>query len=396
MKPWLLSICVFVGALVVVEFSLGAIFAFNIGRWHSASALTEIFYGRPSNKEKALENCKEIKDLWTPSPLLGYVRSGVCPHTPVKSNSLGFVGEEPPVRNDSKIFHILLTGGSVAERMGLLREGNLPYLEAKLNQNYHPPSGELFKIVIGAMADYRLPQQISIAMFHQQVVDGWIDVSGFNELSNYRFNRRLEFPSVLYQRALGDGALVKHAQEIDEIRANILKSPWRHSFIALKVLSYQMYLKTHDREFVGKAWQPETLKYQNGLPEAEQFEINLNQHQGYLRLMASQCKTLGWSCAFFIQPIPHCDKPIHPKELSGVSDQKDKYCADYRRMEAKLLATGSAHSLLKIFSKSPEHIYEDDCHMNDPNPYQAGPGSVILVNTIVKTIGQSWKLRSRR
>lgn len=342
------------------------------------------------------------QDPWASHPYLGYARhvtikASDCLAKQYLSNNRGMVGPDYPERRDPESFVIMLTGGSFAERFGLARFYDKFYFESMLNERFHPPHGKKFKLIIGAHGDYRMPQNLIAPLLNHDIVDAVIDISGFNEFSNYQKQVRLESPSQLYWDLFRDQQLIELKTKVRSLVLRSEQGICQYSFACVVFTQWQIqYNMQRLLELRTFNQQQKIFQYPQNVQSKERWKINQLKHQGYYRGLRSLCEVYKWYCSFFIQPIPQLEKVLTPEEKSLISTDL-KIAQSYKLMAselAKISGGPTIHSLIPLFASEQTTVYMDYIHITEGDE-RPSRGQQLLAEQLLESIRIDWKLRPK-
>ncbi|MBN1425136.1 hypothetical protein JXA88_11320 [Candidatus Fermentibacteria bacterium] len=171
-------------ALTLLEIAAPVVFRANMGRSFSRKEAT-------AGLEAAQVTFEDVVALDEPGftqdhvlhPYLGFVdlhTATLSPGNPHYVNTFGFVGMDPIQTRDPATLIVGIFGGSVAN---ILYRGSRGHIVERLRALY--PEREI-KIVCGALAGYKQPQQLlALAYFHAigGEFDIVVNVDGYNEIA---------------------------------------------------------------------------------------------------------------------------------------------------------------------------------------------------------------------
>ncbi len=335
-----------------------------------------------------------------PHPYLGHTLHAIPPDA-LPVNSSGFHGSEFPLFRTPGVFQLMVSGGSVAEQLGM--HGSLKKLEDELNRNY--TNGKIKKFVIynGAMAAWHQPQQLIMLMLWAQAMDGFVTVEGWNEsraLARLDKRMRLEMPDELYYLAMATHFGRSFRFIGYQMDAAVKK--WQRTTFLGKHSKLAFFLSQRLRN-VFRNWAvkevvpvPDVAKNfsqkQFTFPEGwtpEQMKNNIiDSYKKYMRLMHAVAEEEGVKDLFVIQPTPVYGKALTQDELKKAGDLK--YRDLYLEMTAKLLQLRGqgvpVYDALDVFNDVKGALYVDAIHTKPE-------GSDILEARLLQLIVREWDLK---
>ena len=288
-----------------------------------------------------------------PHPYLGYTKwlsTSPDKKGPKLGNNESFDGPDFPVVKDDSSFTILITGGSVADLLISTRnpDGSY-YAENYLNEHFFPPKGKRFKIISTALGDYRLPQNIISLLIYHDILDGVIDLFGYNESHNFGAPlNKLETPSPnywgLFDLEVKNNLSLKRA-EIFNLTNETSKSWWcGYSYICMSVLREIIAEKLSGLNEVENQSSPRYLnhklnqfRYAADFPAEKRDLQKRKKIKSYYRLFDGMCKTLEIKCSYFLQPVPQIGKILTPVEKMGLLSGSPEYDKLYESVVNNLM-----------------------------------------------------------
>ena len=337
-------------------------------------------------------------DMFQSHPYLFYAkkRTGDCAEQSI--NRQGFRGPEYPLQKLSKTFTIMVTGGSVAEdQMGF---ESVTTLEQTLNTHYKMDGFENFKVIVGAVAAARLPNQLILLALYSPVIHGFISLDGFNEfeLIQQPVNRMAGFPAdpfimqgindtidvKKFMFAKCDGLLLRH-----QLQSPVLLH--LRSYFYLTQLLRQVCRQTARSLSTDGSIYMEYFKFPADFnDQSKQMAYNELQFLNYNRNMSAIAKANHIKEIYFIQPTPAFKKNLSQFELANTGDLS--YRALYKKMEQDRLALVSENipvvSLIDMFQDEREQIYNDKIHLNSV-------GKKALESKILDSLEKHWHIQKR-
>ena len=292
----------------------------------------------------------------------------------------------------------MITGGSVAEdQMG---GDKVTTLETALNKNYKIAGFDNFKVIVGAMAGWRQPNQLIMMALYNHIIHGFISLDGFNEfeLIEAPNNRMAGFPAdpfVMqgisntldvwkYLFARCDGALFRHelnSKFLIQLRSyyytiEMIRQACRYKALELSTdkSSYMTYF-TFSNEYAN---------------EEDQKKHNEKIFLMYIRSISAIAKANHIRELYFIQPTPAFKKVLTEEERLAAQDLS--YKPLYEKMIRDRLALVSENipvvSLANIFKDDTERVFRDRIHLNDQ-------GREALEKNIIISMERQWNIQKK-
>jgi hypothetical protein len=391
--------------MFVFELICGVYYFAKFKTLASAPTLSRMILGNNWNP-KASKKCSYAETLG-PHPYLGYsihakAREN-CDLYTYALNNRGMSGPDYPVEKDDEFFTILLTGGSVADQLGAVEDPNSGhFLTNYFNKNFISPNGKPFRVIISALGDYRFPQNVISVMINNDIIDGVIDISGFNESHNHQFYNRLERPSANYwsqfelETADFKKSNNKKVFELSKWMGNSLcKYSYGCVFIIEKRISQLMNApKSEARHMAQKPYSDFT----NEVPKNLKIS-RYNKHRNYYRILTGMCRELKFKCAFFLQPVPQLYKSLSPAEELIVRKENPNFGEVYAELLKELLVLQNEniplYSLAKVFEDERRTIYSDHIHYQWAEGEEIHYGYKPILREIGKVLVKQWNLKKK-
>ena len=348
-----------------------------------------------------------------PHPYLGYTmwNSGRpdCANSRFGNNE-NFNGPDFPKFKDEKFFTILLIGGSVADQLGGAKnkDGGF-FAEDFLNSRFAPADGRKFKILNAALGDYRMPQNLIALLLYHDVIDGVIDLSGYNESHNYFNNSKLEEPSPNYWGLFDLEIKNELSQKRNDVyrlaqtgSQNLLCS---NSYICITLLQLNIqhkmemlvdYKTQHTPRYSS---QKRFFEYTVDVPLQKKMAHRKQKHLSYMRLLNGMCSTLKINCSFFIQPIPQIGKNRVAEEYIAIRSEQSRLADVYADLSSNLMTLKrenvDIYNLSHIFAGEKGRIYADHIHYYIYPGETVSRGNQLVWKEITEKIGVSWQLKRK-
>ena len=341
-------------------------------------------------------------DLLFPHPYLGYVLKPGLVRPGVPVNEDGFIGQEFPKEKKPGVFVILITGGSAANQLAGVKQ-ETKFLEQELNRSYTNDMIKRFVVLNGAAGAWHQPQQLIMLELYAQVIDGVINLDGFNEHyclnSAYRFDHPAENYLASVSRQAGsssslwplwvEGKLLRLQRDI---------WPLNRSFaFYMTASSIRRAVRNYSQHHSQPGVSPNTRSTLDGMfalpkdwSEEKKTEMALRQYQDNLRMMHAVASAMKAKDLFLIQPVPALQKDLTAEENRVVGDlsYRDLYQAMTDRLLELKQEAVPVFSLLDVFKNEPGTIYEDAVHVL---PH----GNQIITRRIVALLQSEWGLKKQ-
>lgn len=392
-----------------IELFVGTYFSLRLKQIVTPPKLATVLLGQEWDAS-SLRDCPYAETLG-PHPILGYsihtaVRENCKNLDQLYVNNKGLSGPDYPYKRDNDVFVILLTGGSVADQLGRVTTGVKHYLTEYFNTHFIPPRGKRFQVIVSALGDYRFPQNIFSALDNSEIIDGVIDLSGFNESFNHKYENVFGSPSENYWIQF---ELEARQEEYNQRKRSFKLVQWmknslcRLSYSCVFLVEKRLSMMIKAPESSGRSGQQRALfQYMGKLNPSELKEVRMLKHKNYYRILNASCKEFGWKCAFFIQPVPQIEKSLSKEEKIIVDNlaEKDPGFGDfYQWMTSELLTLQKEnvpiYSLLDVFKEEKGQIYSDHIHYVWHNGDYIHRGNKLILERIHKTLAKSWKLQEK-
>jgi hypothetical protein len=305
-------------------------------------------------------------------PYFGFVykRQGMCASEGV--NSLGFRGEEFPIRKDPSEHVILMAGGSLAQMYGETRT-----LEKALNASYLKGKIKHFRVLIAAAGAWKQPQGYLVFALLANKVDTVIMLDGFNEhFSFFPRSFRMENPPMDVRQRDLPGGVGGIWRAIGFTLDKDLYSLQRNSFFfrpsSAEIRAHARTLGKDDSFLAAPSILEDgmppfprlTRAQQLGRPWEEGY--NIGQYLYYYKSMQAIADTNGVKAFYFLQPVPLIEKSLTEEEqrLNTIRNYRDIYLAQEKIFLSLKKQKLNVTSLTSIFSKETGKIYNDHIHVN--------------------------------
>lgn len=407
LKKFIFSLILFALVYVIGEALVGTYYVIRNKSFASPSSLLKNTFG--SNWQPLLPIECDYLSVLGPHPYLGYVMFGNAAeecklsYQGLLNNEL-MSGPDYPEKKNPDEFVIMLTGGSVADQLGSTYLDNKHYFTEYLNQRFHPPRGKTFRIIVSALGDYRFPQNLLGPILHHNIIDGIIDLSGYNESHQYHHREKLDKPSSNYwvqfdlenkrfknNSILNNRVLVKKANE----------SWCRYSYLCFfaleKYFQFQVMEKDENTRYEN---QKKIFQYPKEWTYEEAWQDRMKKHQGYYKITHSMCTKFDLYCAYFLQPIPAIDKVLTEIEKLQIQNENKELKPVYSRMVRELTSLKKEgipiYSLTHVFKNHKETIYGDHIHylLRENNPVKKG--NEIVLGAMIEVLERDWKLQRKK
>jgi hypothetical protein len=397
-----------VGTLIVLAgLELLFVFYYRIadGNWRSPARKIEAEINKAQDPRdpriKYLGPGCSWSDMFRSHPFLGYVKHPAPPCADRGVNNRGFRGPDYPLEKQPGTFTLMVTGGSVAEeQMGF--DPGITELEKDLNAHYSVDGITHFKVLVGAMAAWRQPEQFIVFSLYNQLIDGVLTIDGYNEHFIFLppIGSQLETPPDPFRfRSIDDVVDVKKASyaTLDGalFRWQIESPILAHSRLLYFVVSH---LRARFRSLaVQAADRPNGSVRMWGLPSAppwseeKRFGYNLDRYRRYIEMMNFIARGYHIRTLHLIQPVPAIDKQLTPEELEVVGNLG--YRDLYQRMVDRLLDLRKQgipiYSVLDLFKTEKRTVYIDPVHYN-------GDGRGLMETRILHELEEHWGFKRVR
>jgi len=335
---------------------------------------------------------------WGPMPYIGHGRDWnsqkKCGTDVALANNRGMPGPAYPEEREAKFFTILLTGGSGAERLGLLQSQGKYYLEAELNRRLLAPDGKTFRILVAANGDYRQPQQLITLMLYHDIIDGVIDLSGYNEVRLMNGRNRPEKASDLYWGLFQSGQQASLRTQIRRRVSELEAGACRFSYVCLRWVEFR--IQRHLSEFHQARTYHEQRNYElfpADLPLERLARIRLAKLHGYYRLMKASCAELGLRCSFFIQPILDLKRKLNKDERQIYPEGREDFARLYQTFIKSM--PKEVHSLTGIFDHTAQAAFSDSVHLISEDDGKVSWAYAIEARAMIEQVSKDWGLKVR-
>lgn len=404
----------FILLYAVLEFFLFAIISVKYKKNLSPTEYLDLLSNHNWRKNY-VQNCNETATSYLntlgPHPYLGYTMWNSGNLNCAKfGNNENFSGPDFPKFKDEKLFTILLTGGSVADQLGNARnkDGGF-FTEDYLNKHFDSGGGRKFKLIVAALGDYRLPQNLIAIMLYHDLIDGVIDLSGYNESHNYFNNSKLEDPSPNYW-GLFDLEIENEISQKRNDLYTLVKAADRDFFCARSytcMALLQLYVNRKMQQLTVQnsshtaRYAPQKLQaqYAADIPVEKMAAHRKKKHRSYIRLLNGMCTTLKINCSFFIQPIPQIGKNKVAEEEISIRGERSNLSEVYADLSANLMTLKSEkvdiYNLGQIFAAEKGRIYADHIHYYSFPEETVSKGNQMIWKEITEKIAVSWKLKRK-
>lgn len=343
----------------------------------------------------------------TPHPYVAYVnRPAPDPDSPSRPNNYGFFNREFPYERDPRLFHVLVTGGSVATQFAQIRRDGPRYLEDALNRRFVPPKGERFVVLNGALGGWRYPQQIGIAAMTASAVDAVVTLDGFNEVAMMlRDGALVESPGSKFLHS--NPALENGYERMvgDWLAGWLFETSLRHWW--LRNSNYFCLVSQKLREAVRAAFeQDDDRSYATRIFEMpklgrdRRWKYAVGRYTDYQRFLHGACRQVGIRSAHFLQPIPGLGKPLSDRERGYARPLAEDVVELYKLMEAEMSVMRTRDglptaSLVEVFRDRPETLYADWPHCILDRGTGESEGYRLMAEAVAEELGRLWALEQR-
>lgn len=390
---------------VIFEFIVCCYYSYRFKTFVTPSSLSKVILGNNWGMQSSTK-CSYAETLG-PHPYLGYsVYSKAKEECNVEGlyiNNRGMSGPDYPEEKDSSSFTVLLTGGSVADILGSrLTQKGTHFLTDYFNEKFVAPNGRKFRFIVSALGDYRFPQNVISVLINNDLIDGVIDLSGFNESYQHQWNNRFENPSENYwaQFELETNYLINQTRNKAFHLANWMStSLCRFSYSCIFVVEKRIGLLISQKKVSGRHTpQKQYDEYLNGLPK-DLEKSRFNKHRNYYRMLNAVCHEMDYKCAFFLQPVPQLFKKLSADEKIIVANTDPHFGKLYQKIIDELLVLQKEnvpiHSLAKVFSDESQTIYKDHIHYAHKQGEYIEPGYTLLLKELTRSLVKDWKLKEK-
>jgi hypothetical protein len=355
---------------------------------------------RNSYLEQVVPKHAAYVDLLFPHPYLAYVYNPDYPNPNMPANRDGFLGQPFPLAKQPGVFVLLVTGGSAANQLAGLTQ-DLNVLEQRLNRFYTNDTVRKFIVLNGAAGAWHQPQQLIMFELYAHVIDGVINMDGFNEKLNLESVYRLEKPPENYlgamTRQLGGSSILWNLWldgKILRLQRDIW--PFNRSFsFYMTASNIRRVLRNLNRN---RPDNPTNKSVKNTISRLftppkdwsreKKNDDSLRHYQNYLRMMHGAAQAMKIKDLYLIQPAPALNKELTTDELKVVGDLS--YRDLYQQMADRLLELKQdgvpVYSLLNVFKDEKGTIYEDIVHVTHQ-------GNEIMADRICQLLESEWQLR---
>ncbi len=355
------------------------------------------FPGQNPKMSNVGTNC-HWTDMFKTHPYLMYAKKADTECSDYNINEQGFHGPAYPINKIPKTFIIMFSGGSVAEdQMG---SEKITSLENVLNDNYKIDGYDNFKVIVGALAGWRMPNQMIMMALYSSVIDGFINLDGFNEFEliqqpNGRTAGYPADPFVMqgindpldvwkYLFAKCDGYIFKQ-----QLSSNFLINFRSYYYLTEIARSYcrktAVSINLNDSSYMNYFIFPKNMSTQD-----IQRKYNSEKYLSYYRNMSAIAKSNKIKEIYFIQPSPAFKNFLTEEEHKLNQDLSYKQL--YEKMTNERLALIKEKipvvSLVDIFKNTKERIYLDKIHPN-------AEGRKILEQQILLNLEKHWDLKRK-
>jgi hypothetical protein len=346
----------------------------------------------------AQPNCDWFSSL-TAHPNHGFIHHDTPPCGWAMSNTLTF-GARLPETKDSH-YVIMVLGGSVAQHIASSTPGIARNrIEDELNRRYQSPTGKPFRVVSGAMASWKHPNQMLKLLEFVDRIDAFISVEGYNEAATIRASYKLETPGLPYfmlTKVPGTDVLSIYVLEFYKLLLERYAILGNSFFFTKFYLTLRNILGPGILQSIEESYLMSTFKYPPGMPPAERTEKGLAKYVDYVRALDGIGFAHKKPAVLFIQPMPGLYKKLHPKEWpSRQGVPADLYLTVEKMLLGQKFLNLQVHSLLKIYENHEGFIYVDETHAEFIHPTGESPGYDIMARNIADALGQRWKLKLKK
>jgi hypothetical protein len=331
-------------------------------------------------------------------PYLGFVHNSNPPCNHRGTNQAGFRTGAFPLWRDDSVFTILVLGGSVAS---MFAQNPGARLEDVLNPSYRK-DGKRFRVLNGAIAAWKQPQQLITLLLYGHRVDGVISIEGFNELAMSRshdYRQGLEKPWYKTYLAVNPEDISRDYAMYLALNEKLVTATKTNVLLSRSKL---LYFMTHQlrRILAGNAEQAlesepmgQTISTFFSVPEnwsrtqAKNYYFDTYKH--YIRKFDALARGMELDRALFIQPVPAIGKRLTEEERKVVRrlDYKNEYLEQRRHLLSLRDEGVPIFSLLDLYDDTEESLYMDVIHHDKDSIAHK-----LMAERIAATLASAWAL----